>query len=104
MVLPRELVLLASCSSLALKSLLLLLLVASLVLLPVSSGKLARKVAGWFKGLLVLLLLALCWGLARFFWSKLDLRTGGRGGVPLGRARTQCLGDATFLSVPPLQW
>lgn len=51
-------VLLASCSSLALKSLLLLL--ASLVLLLDSSGKQAKKVAGWFRGLLVLLPPALC--------------------------------------------
>ena len=89
-------VLLASCSSLAPKSL--LLLPASFILPLGSSRKLAEKGAGWFKGLLELLLQALCWGLARFFWSKLDFRTGGSGGVPLGRARTQCLGDATFLS------
>ena len=96
MVLPRELVRLASCSSLALKSL--LLLQASFILPLGSSVKLAKKGAGWFKGLLELLLQALCCGLARFFWSRLDFRTGGSGGVPLGRARTQCLGDATFLS------
>lgn len=57
-------VLLASCSSLALNNLLLLV---SFVLVLGSSGKPGRKGAGWFKGLLVLLLGALCWGLARFF-------------------------------------
>lgn len=51
-------VLLASCSSLALKSLLLLL--ASLVLLLASSGKQEEKVVGWFRGLLLLLPLPLC--------------------------------------------
>ena len=56
MVLPRELVRLASCSSLALKSLLLLL--ASFILPLGSSVKLAKKGAGWFKGLLELLLQA----------------------------------------------
>ena len=51
-------VLLASCSSLALKSLLLLL--ASFVLLLDSAGKQAKKVAGGFRGLLGLLPLPLC--------------------------------------------
>lgn len=70
--LPRELVLLASCSSLALKSLLLLLLMllsmpGPFCLALCSSGKLARKDMGWLEGLLVVLLAALCWGLALFF-------------------------------------
>lgn len=70
--LPRELVLLASCSSLALNSLLLLLLLLLSMPEPFglafsSSGKLARKGAGWPEGLLVVLLAALCWGLALFF-------------------------------------
>lgn len=70
--LPRELVLLASCSSLALKSLLLLLLMllskpGPFGLAFCSSGKLARKDTGWLEGLLVVLLAALCWGLALFF-------------------------------------
>lgn len=98
---PRELVLLASCSSLVLKSLLLLL--ASFPLPPASSGNGARKGAGGCEGLPVLPLQALCCGLARFFWSRLDLRTGGRGGVPLGQARTMFLGEATFLSGVALQ-